>query len=122
MTAKRTDVEAKSAWLVTWDGTSDIPDDPIAAILDYRLSANSVKKFVELLYASLSYSPKEKLRLAKDPKTNPYPATKTLFQQIHCGDNPHLHARLVSGLKATDGKLTWTEPPPEHERRARILR
>jgi hypothetical protein len=31
-------------------------------------------------------------------KANPYPATITLFQHIHCGDNPFLHARLVSDL------------------------
>jgi hypothetical protein len=122
MTAKKADVEAKSAWLVTWDGTSSVPDDPIAAILSYRLSASSVKAFVELLYASLSYSPREKLIFAKAPKTNPYPATITLFQHIHCGDNPHLHARLVSHLKVTDGVLTWTEPPSEPERQARISR
>jgi hypothetical protein len=120
MTAKKTDAEAKSAWLVTWEGTSSVPGDPIAAILNYRRSANSVRDFVELLYASLTYSPQEKLLLAKDPKTNPYPATKTHFQHIHCGHNPHLHARLVSGLKVIDGTPTWTEPPSEPERRARI--
>jgi hypothetical protein len=41
MTAKKTDAEAKSAWLVTWEGTSSGPDDPIAAILNYRLSAGT---------------------------------------------------------------------------------
>jgi hypothetical protein len=122
MTAKKTDAEAKSAWLVTWEGTSSGPDDPIAAILNYRLSASSVRDFVELLYASLTYSPRDKLLLAKDPKTNPYPATMTRFQNIHCGHNPHLYARLVSGLKVTDGAPTWTEPPSEPERRARISR
>src|SRR5271166_7157015 len=99
MATKNTDTEAKSAWLVTWDGTSGIPDDPVAAILNHRLSAGSVKDFVERLYAALAYSPREKLLLAKDRKSNPYPATMTLFQNIHCGDNPHLHARLVSDLK-----------------------
>ena len=110
MTAKTTDVEMKSAWLVTWDGTSGVLGDPIAAILNYRLSARSVRDFVELLYASLTYSPQEKLRFAKNPKTNPYRATMTLFQHIHCGHNPHLHARLVSGLNVTEGTPTWIEP------------
>jgi hypothetical protein len=122
MTTKKNDAEAKSAWLVTWEGTSGVPDDSIAAILNYRLSASSVKDFVELLHASLTYSPQEKLRLAKDPKTNPYPATMTLFQHIHCGHNPHLHARLVSDLKVTDGELKWTEPQSEPKRRAAISR
>ena len=35
----RPDAEAKSAWLVTWEGTSGVPEDPIAAILNYRMSA-----------------------------------------------------------------------------------
>ena len=123
MTTKKADAEAKSAWLVTWEGTSGVPGDPIAAILNYRLSASSVKDFVELLYASLTYSPQEKVLLANDPKTNRYPATMTPFQQqIHCGHNPHLYARRVSGLKVIDGTPTWTEPPSERERRAGISR
>jgi hypothetical protein len=122
VTAKKPDAEAKSAWLITWEGTSGVPDDPIAAILNYRLSVSSVKDFVELLYASLTYSPREKLLLAKDRKANPYPATMTLFQHIHCGHNPHLHARLVSSVKVTDGMPTWIEPLSEPERRARIPR
>ena len=122
MATKKADAESKSAWLVTWEGTSAVPGDPIAAILNYRLSATWVQDFVELLYASLIYSPQEKLLLANDARTNPYPATMTLFQHIHCGHNPHLHARLVSGLKVTDGTPTWTEPPSEPERRAGISR
>jgi len=122
MTAKKTEVEAKRAWLVTWEGTSSIPDDPVAAILNYRLPASKVRTFVELLYASLTYSPQDKLLLALAPKTNPYPATMTIFQNIDCGHNPHLYARLVSGLKIIDGTLKWIEPPSEPERRARISR
>ena len=57
MATKKAAGEAKRAWLVSWVGTSGVPDDPIAAILNYRLSASSVKNFVELLYASLTYSP-----------------------------------------------------------------
>jgi hypothetical protein len=122
MSAKRSDAETKSAWLVTWEGMSGVPDDRIAAILNYRLSVHSVKDFVELLYASLRYGPQEKLLLAKDRKNNPYPATMTIFQNIHCGDDPHLYARSVSDLKIIDGKPTWVEPPSETERLARISR
>jgi hypothetical protein len=122
MTTKKLDVETKRAWLVSWEGTSGVPDNPIAAILNYRFSASSVRDFVELLYASLTYTPREKLLLAKDPKCNAYPATMTPFQHIHCGDNPHLHARLVSDLKVTGGWLTWTDPPAEPARRAGVLR
>jgi hypothetical protein len=108
--AKKIDAEAKSAWLITWEGTSAAQGDQIVAILSPRQSASSVRDFVELLYVSLIYSPKEKLLLAKDPKSNPYPATMTVRQHIHCGHNPHLHARLVFDLKVIDGKPTWSEP------------
>jgi hypothetical protein len=81
-----------------------------------------VKDFVELLYASMTYSPREKLLVAKNPKANPYPATMTLFQRIHCGHNPLLHARLVSELKVVDGTFKWTESPTETQRRAKISR
>ena len=119
-TAQRSDAEAKSAWLLTWEGTSGVPEDPVAAILNYRMSANSVQGFIELLYASRMYSPREKLLVAKNPKANLYPATITPFQHIHCGDNPFLHARLVSELKVVEGALKWTEPPSETARRAKI--
>jgi hypothetical protein len=46
----------------------------------------------------------------------------TVFQKINCGDNPFLYARLVSNLKMTDGKLSWTEPLSDAERRKKIGR
>jgi hypothetical protein len=113
----RHEAEAKSAWLVTWDGTSGIPDDPVAAILNYRASASSVKDFTELLYLTLTGSPAEKLRYAKSAKGTPYPAEMTVFQKITCGHNPHLYARLVMDLKVVDGTLTWKEPLSDTERR-----
>jgi hypothetical protein len=111
---------AKSAWLVTWDGTSDIPEDPVVAILNYRMSASSVQKFVGLLYATLQYEPRTKLLCAKNPKAAPYPATMRRFQKIDCGHNPWLYARLVTDLKVTDGKLTWTEALSDTERHKRL--
>jgi hypothetical protein len=45
------------------------------------MSASRVKDFVGLLYASLKYSPTEKLLVAKNTKANPYPAAMTLFQR-----------------------------------------
>jgi hypothetical protein len=110
------EVHAKSAWLVTWEGTGGVPEDPIVAILNHRLSASSVKNLVELLYASLSYSFRDKLLVAKDRRANQYQATMTPFQHIHCGDNPWLHARLVSDVRVVDGTPTWEEPPSETER------
>ena len=95
-TTRKSDAEVKSAWVVTWKGTSRVSEDAVA-ILNYRMSARSVQDFVELLYASLIYSPRDKLLVAKNRKANPYRATMTLFQRIDCGDNPFLYARLVSG-------------------------
>jgi hypothetical protein len=120
VTAQKTNAEAKSAWLVTWEGTSSVSEDPVAAILNYRMSVSRVKDFVGLLYASFKYSHREKLLVAKNVKANPYPATMTLFQHVHCGHNPLLHARLVSELKVVDGILKWKEPPSDTKRRARI--
>jgi hypothetical protein len=120
MAVKTTDAESKSAWLVTWEGTSCVPEDPVAAILNYRMSVSRLKDFVGLLYASFKYSHREKLLVAKNAKENPYPATMTLFQHVHCGHNPLLHARLVSELKVVDGILKWTEPPSDTKRRAKI--
>jgi hypothetical protein len=62
------------------------------------------------------------LLFAKNPKGNPYPATMTLFQHIHCGDNPLLHARLVSDLKVAAGAPEWAEPPSETERHTKSSR
>src|SRR5690348_5866376 len=122
MAVKKIEAESKSAWLVTWLGTSSFPEEPVAAILNYRMSASRVKEFVELLHASLTYSPREKLIVAKNAKANPYPAEMTLFQHIHCGHNPLLHARLVSELKIIGGILSWRESPSEAERQAQISR
>lgn len=118
---KKPELEAKSAWLVTWEGTSGVPENPVVAILNYRMSASSVRDFVELLYVSLSYTPREKLLYATNPKDTPYPAAMTVFQRISCGHNPSLSARLVTNLKVIDGKLTWKEPPSETERRKKVM-
>lgn len=114
------ELEAKSAWLITWEGTSGVPPEPIAAVLNYRASATSVKDFTELLHVSLTSTPREKLRYAKSPRGTPYRAEMTLFQKITCGHNPHLYARLVTNLKVVAGTLTWTEPLSHIERRKKL--
>ncbi len=110
----------KSAWLVTWDGTISVPEDPVVAVLNHHMSAPSVAEFVELLYTTLTYTSPEKVLYATTRKDNPYPATMSVFEKINCGDNPWLYGRLVSNLKVTDGKLTWTEPSPDPDRRKKI--
>lgn len=114
-------LKAKSAWVVTWVGSNRQSEPPVA-ILNYRLSARSVREIVEVLFASSQYNAEEKLRLAKNPRDNPYPAETSPFQRITCGHNPFLFARLVSNLKAdNDGNVTWTEPRPESELRQELI-
>ena len=72
-TAKTADVQMKTAWLVTWEGTSGLPEDPVAAILHHRMSASTVKDFVERLHVSLTCSPRERLLVGKKPESNPIP-------------------------------------------------
>jgi hypothetical protein len=108
---KSNPIRAKSAWLVTWDGTSP-PSERVVAIFNHRLGSNRVREMVEHLYIVLSRSsPAEKLRYAKLASNNPYPAELNTFERICCGHNPWLHARRVTNLIMKDGQLTWTEPP-----------
>jgi hypothetical protein len=119
---KKPEPELKRAWLVTWDGNIGVPEDPVLAVLNSGMSPHAVKEFVELLYATLNYSSRDKLLYATTPKDNPYAATMNVFEKINCGDNPWLYARLVSNLKVTAGKLTWTEPLSDSDRRKKIGR
>lgn len=65
---KKPELEAESAWLVTWESASGVPEEePVVAIFNYRMSAVSVKEFVELLYATSSYTLREKLLYARTP-------------------------------------------------------
>ena len=117
-------LKTKSAWLVTWDWSGDHAkvEDPVAAILNYRVTPEKVSRFMEQLYCSYSYSHAEKLSVAKSRKANPYPAQYGQLKgmswqgQITCGDNPWLFARMVSNLhigKDAEGneRLVWDERP-----------
>jgi hypothetical protein len=112
-------LKLKSAWVVTWFG-SNTHNKPPLAILDYRLSARSVRDIVQMLYAVERYTPEEQLRYVKSPKDNPYPAVMTQFQRITCGHNPLLFARQVSDLHMEGDGLKWTEPPPESKLRRKL--
>jgi len=114
----------KKAWLITWDGPDvrEGEEDNVILILNYRLSPNRVREFVERFYAVKSYSITEKLACAKSQKNNPYPAQ---FERINgvqfigriiCGHNPFLYGRLVKNLhveKDDSGneQLKWDEIP-----------
>ena len=103
------------AWLVTWEWVGDhaAVEEPIVSILSPRLSDETVRKYVEQLYADLSYSFSERLRFLRKPGENPYPAQFDIkwiivdnsgregpmhTGRISCGHNPH----LGRGLQGAD--------------------
>jgi len=110
------------AWLVTWewDGEHAKVDNPVAAILNSRTSAERVRELVEFIYVNEAFSLSERLAYAKNKNNNPYPAKFGSIDdshwqgQVFCGDNPFLYARPVEDLHVEDdgspeGKLVWRE-------------
>lgn len=128
--------KGRKAWLITWDWAGEhaaVPErEVVVAILRPQTSPDTVKRIVELLYASHEYEPADKLAALTH---NPYPAefstvsveqktsggevirqTVPYTGQIHCGHNPFLYARLVDNLRPTDPAdsgvgLAWKERP-----------
>jgi hypothetical protein len=103
-------------WLVRWEGTSP-PAKRITAVLDGRLGAEVVRRIVEALYASHTYSEAEIVAFSP-PDKNPYRAQLGNIGgiawegQIACGHNPHLVARLVDNLMTdASGAVTSHERP-----------
>ncbi len=99
--------QMKSAWVITWEWANDSAskEKKVAAILNYRRSPEQVKMIVEALYNSSEYALSDQFSIAKDRKSNPYPATYgdkngIPFQAyMSCGHNPFLLARLVKDIK-----------------------
>lgn len=106
-------------------------EQPIAAVLSSQTGAESVRVFVERLYASHHFTGVEMLEALPPKGHNPYRAhygsvrveqrgfaqTVPFTGQIVCGHNPHLYARQVSHLRVGTGtyddgspRLEWTEP------------
>lgn len=115
-------ITMKTTWLVTWDwiGKHAEMKPEIVAILNYRYSAERVKKYIEQYYIDQYYSLEEKMACAKSSKNNPYPAefgriNGVIFEgRITCGHNPWLFGRLVQNIRLQvnqDGKeqLLWDE-------------
>ena len=113
-----------SAWLVTWDHCGDhaCPKERIAAILSPRLSAKHVRELVEFIYLNASFTVAERIRIMKNPNTNPYPAQFASTDgipwggQINCGHNPWLFARIVDNLRVLGSEeesknVIWDERP-----------
>lgn len=64
------------AWLVTWEaaGNKHKLENPIAAVLNPKLSPERVKEIVELLYVNHNFTFSERLSYSNNKKFNPYPA------------------------------------------------
>jgi hypothetical protein len=115
----------KSAWLVTWEhtGKSITPTKKkIAAIFNPRLSPDTVRRMVELIYINFSPSIAGRIVYLKNRKTNPYPAEfdkvdgVSVLGRIHCGRNPWLFARIVDDLcvkvdNSFRESVSWKERP-----------
>lgn len=107
-------------WLVTWEsfGRAQRIKKKVAAIIDYRKSAEQVRQLVEQLYAVEMYAPFELLALAQHKWKNPYPARwghlgrMPWYGEILCGHNPYLYARLVDNLRPVGEEgVAWDERP-----------
>jgi hypothetical protein len=105
------------AWLITWEWAAEHAkvEEKIAAIINYRRSAEYVRDITELLCANHSLTLKERIEYAKN-KRNPIFPAKIYNWRVHCGDNPHLWARLVDDLHVEidengNEKLAWKERP-----------
>jgi hypothetical protein len=110
------------AWVVTWEWIGDHAkrDEVFLAALDSRLSPDTVRGYVELLYLSQCSSLSDRVAYARSRKAVPFPAKFMDIEgvpwhvAIHCGDNPFLLARRVDDLIVNtdaEGKqgATWKE-------------
>ena len=113
------------SWLVTWEAVGDSvkSGNMVAAILNYRLSGETVRSIIELLYVNSRLDLSGRVAYAKNKKgVLPYPAQFHTLDgvpwdgRITCGYQPYLYARLVDDLHVEvdeDGeeKLIWKERP-----------
>lgn len=111
------------AWLITWEWAGDHAKvkNPIASIMNSRISGERMREIVEQIYVNERYSLSERAAYAKNKKSNPYPAYFGTFKGVHClwevycGHNPYLYARLVSDLKIEEDRngkevISYKEP------------
>jgi hypothetical protein len=114
--------KGRSAWLVTRHWRADYPRWEVALILSGRIGGCRVREFVELLGVASCCPLQEQAALQWSKYGQaPYPAqfgqTKESDPwegEIHCGDDPYLHARIVDELtveRDVEGKekTTWKE-------------
>jgi hypothetical protein len=115
----------KSAWLITWEGIgAHARTDKrggVVAILNCRWTGQKVREFVEQFYIALTCGAWDKLALAHDKRSNPYPALFGTIRgipwsgEVICGHNPWLHARGVRNLRVTinddNTQASWEDVP-----------
>jgi hypothetical protein len=110
------------AWLITWEwiGNHAKVENKIAAILNYRLSSDTVREIMEQIYINNYTSLGERVAYAKNKKNHPYPAQSDRINgvpwsgRMYCGHNPFLYARIVDDLcvnvdENREETLTWKE-------------
>ena len=108
----------KSAWLVTWEWVGDHArvdeEKRVVTVLNYRWSAKKVRDLVEQLDVALEYGPWDKVGVARNKRSNPYPAELGALGEVRCGHNPSLRGRRVHNFRVVvndDGtnQTRWEE-------------
>lgn len=109
-------VQAKSAWLVTWDyaSASAAVADKIAAVFPRQWGRHRVGQSIEWLYAIATAEVAELVMYAAKPSRNPYRAILE-GDRILCGHHPYLYARIVTELTVSTTEddfeaVCWVEP------------
>jgi len=112
---KKKSVRGRQVWLITCEGTNKKAE--IIGIITARRSATYVKDFVERQYAERFFSIDERVSLALGRWKNPYPVSYAAFNgvthrdQMICGGNPYIEARIVKIKGLENGELKWDEIP-----------
>jgi hypothetical protein len=130
-------VKRQRTWLITWEWTRNHAkvddEDNIVAILDARTSERTIEELIKRLYVSKMFTYQEQLAYLKSNKDNrplvqhgvvkvdqnlrekaSLPPWVPVADQIICGENPWLWARIVHQVEAyldLDGRehLRWKE-------------
>ena len=110
------------AWLISWEWSGDHAkvENPFVALLSYRYSGDTIRKFLERLYVIHTSDICLQIGYARNEKNYPYPAEFVKLNgvpfdgEIICGHNPFLLARRVYDFHChTDEygekRLAWTE-------------
>lgn len=115
--ARKTGIKA---WLITWEGAGDHVEvgERIAAILNSRWSSDRVASYMQFVHDQAEFTLREYIGYLNRPSARPYKSDPGGFASpyLHCGHNPHLVARPVSGLRLEEDPneetetIFWTEP------------